>query len=147
MLLLLIPSCSSDGRYETALPWKGDHPPLPNNQNGSLLRLNSLLCKLRPTDMLAQYDAVIREQLEEGVVERAPSEAMGKEFYLPHRAVVRENAETTKSPVAYDASAYAHNDAPSLNDFLHAGPPLQNQLWSVFTCNRFHSVAVTGDIR
>lgn len=28
---------SSDGRYETALPWKGDHPPLPNNQNGSLL--------------------------------------------------------------------------------------------------------------
>jgi len=87
---------SSDGRHETALPWKGDHPPLPNNQNGSLLRLNSLLRKLRLTDMLAQYDAVIREQLEEGVVERAPSEAMGKEFYLPHRAVVRENAETTK---------------------------------------------------
>ena len=37
---------SSDGRYETALPWKGDHPPLPNNQNGSLLLLNSLLRKL-----------------------------------------------------------------------------------------------------
>lgn len=34
--------------------------------------------------MLAQYDAVNREQLEEGVVERVPSEAMGKEFYLPH---------------------------------------------------------------
>ena len=48
---------SSDGRYETALPWKGDHPPLPNNKNGSLLRLNSLLRKLRRTDMLAQYDA------------------------------------------------------------------------------------------
>lgn len=52
---------SSDGRYETALPWKGDHPPLPNNKNGSLLRLNSLLRKLRRIDMLAQYDAVIRE--------------------------------------------------------------------------------------
>lgn len=52
---------SSDGRYETALPWKGDHPPLPNNKNGSLLRLNSLLRKLRRTDMLAQYDAVIQE--------------------------------------------------------------------------------------
>ena len=55
---------SSDGQYETALPWKGDHPPLPSNQNGSLLQLNSLLHKLRQTDMLAQYDAVIREQLE-----------------------------------------------------------------------------------
>ena len=32
---------SLDGRYETTLPWKGDHPPLPSNQNGSLLRLNS----------------------------------------------------------------------------------------------------------
>ena len=81
------------------------------------------------------------------MVERAPSEAMGKEFYLPHRAVVRENAETTKLRVVYDASAHAHNNAPSLNDCLHAGPPLQNQLWSVLTCNRFHSVAVTGDIR
>ena len=82
--------------------------------------------------MLAQYDAVIREQLEEGVVETAPSEAMEKEFYLPHRAVVvREKAETTKIRVVHDASAHAHNDAPSLNDCLHAGPRLQNQLWSV----------------
>ena len=96
--------------------------------------------------MLAQYDAVIREQLEEGVVERAPSEAMGKEFYLPHQVVVRENAETTKLRVVYDASAHTHNDAPSFNDCLHAGPPLQNQLWRVLTRNQFHSVAVTGDI-
>ena len=47
----------------------------------------------------------------------------------------------------YDAFTHAHNDAPSLNDCLHAGPLLQNQLWSVLTRNRFHSVAVTGDIR
>ena len=58
-------------------------------------RLNSLLRKLQQTNMLSQYDAVIRE-LEEGVVERAPTEATGKEFYLANRAVVHENAETTK---------------------------------------------------
>lgn len=87
------------------LPWKGDHPPLPNNKNGSLVRLDSLLRKLRCTDTLAAYDAVICEQLEEGVVEKAPLEATGKEFYLPHRAVVRENAKTTKLRVVYDASA------------------------------------------
>ena len=97
--------------------------------------------------MLSQYDAVIREQLEEGVVERAPTEATGKEFYLPHRAVVRENAETTKLRVVYDASARAHSGAPSLNECLHAGPPLQNKLWSVLTRSRFHPVAVAGDLR
>ena len=53
----------------------------------------------------------------------------------------------TKLRVVYNTSAHTHNDAPSLNDCLHTGPPLQNQLWSVLTRNRFHSVAVTGDIR
>ena len=75
--------------------------------------------------MLAEYDAVIREQLKGGVVEKAPDEITGKEFYLPHRAVVRENAESTKLRVVYDASARAHDNAPSLNECLHTGP-LQN---------------------
>ena len=46
--------------------------------------------------MLNEYDAVIREQLEEGVVERAPAEVTGREFCLLHRVVVHKNAETTK---------------------------------------------------
>ena len=138
---------SEEGWYETALPWKGNHPPLPSNHDGSVRRLNSLLRKLRRTDMLSEYDAVIREQLKAGVVEKAPDEITGKEFYLPHRAVVRENAESTKLRIVYDASARAHDNAPSLNECLYTGPPLQNQLWSVITRNRFHAVAVAGDLQ
>ena len=110
-----------EGWYETGLPWKGNCPSLPNNRDGSLRRLNTLVWKLRKTDLLDEYDAVIREQLEEGVVERAPAEVTGREFFLPHRAVVRRNAETTKLGVVYDASARAQEKAPSLNDCLHAG--------------------------
>lgn len=44
-------------------------------------RLNTLVRKLRRTDMLDEFYAVIREQLEEGVVERAPAEVTGREFY------------------------------------------------------------------
>ena len=138
---------SPEGWYETALPWKGNHPPLPNNYEGSIHRLNTLVRKLRRTDMLSEYDAVISEQLEQGVVEKAPEQAKGKEFYLPHRAVVREEAETTRLRVVYDASARAHGNAPSLNECLHAGPPLQNKLWSVLIRSRFHAVAVAGDLR
>ena len=36
-----------EGWYETALPWKGSHPELPDNRDGSLRRLNSLTRKLR----------------------------------------------------------------------------------------------------
>ena len=96
--------------------------------------------------MLDEYDAVIREQLQEGVVERASAEVMGREFYLPRRAVVRKNAETTKLRVVYDTSAHAQEKAPSLNECLHAGPPLQNKLRSVIVCNRFHPVVVAGDL-
>ena len=55
---------SPEGWYETGLPWKGNCPPLPNNREGSLRRLNALVRKLRKTDLLDKYDAVIREQLE-----------------------------------------------------------------------------------
>lgn len=102
---------------------------------------------MRKTDLLDEYDAVIREQLEEGVVEPTPAEVSGREFFLLHRAVVRRNAETTKLRVVYDASARAQDKSPSLNDRLHAGPPLQNKLWSVVVRNRFHPMVVAGDIR
>ena len=138
---------STEGWYKTGLPWKGNCPPLPSNRDGSLPRLHSLVKKLQRTGMLNNYDAVIQEQLIEGVVEPAPDEASGREFYLPHRAVVRESAETTKLRVVYDASARAHDKAPSLNECLHTGPPLQNKLWSVLVRNRFHPVVVAGDLR
>ena len=112
----------------------------------ALERKSSASPKQPRTDMLSECDAVIIEQLEQEVVEKAPEKAEGKEFYLPHHAVVREEAETTKLRIVYDASARAHSNAPSLNECLHDGPPPQNKLWSVLIPNRFHAVAVTGDL-
>ena len=138
---------SREGWYETGLPWKGNHPILPNNKAGSLRRLSNTVRKLERTDMLEKYDAVIQDQLAQGVVERAECEAKGREFYIPHKAVVRETAETTKLRIVYDASARAHDKAPSLNDCLNTGPPLQNQLWKVLVRGRFHPIAIAGDIK
>ena len=138
---------SDKGWYKTGLPWKGNHPPLPNNKEGSLRRLTSLIRKLEKTQSIKDYDAVIQEQLAEGIVERAPSIVEGQEFYIPHKAVVRETAETTKLRVVYDASARAWDSAPSLNECLNTGPPLQNKLWSVLVRGRFNPVALTGDIK
>ena len=137
----------SDGSHETGLPWKGHCPELPNNRDGSVRRLNSLLRKLKRTNMPDEYDNVICEQLEDGVVEKAPIKAEGKEFYLPYRAVIPENAETTKLRDVYEASARAQDSVPSLKECLHAGPPLKNQLWSVNTCQRFHPVTIAGNLR
>ena len=65
--------------------------------------MKSQLNKLHATpDILEQYNAVIMEQLESGVIEVVPDEdAATKVSYLPHQSVVREQAETTKVRVVY----------------------------------------------
>ena len=72
---------------------------------------------------------------------------MGKEFYIPHKAVIRETAETTKMRIVYDASARATPESPSLNECLYPGPPLQNQLWDILVRQRAYPIAVTADIQ
>ena len=98
---------SEEGWYETGLPWKGNHPPLPNNKEGSLRRLASLVRKLEKTKTIGDYNAIIQEQLADGIVERAPNTVQGREFYIPYKGVVRETAESTKLRIVYDASARA----------------------------------------
>ncbi len=75
------------------------------------------------------------------------NDATNKEFYIPHKPVVCESAETTKMRIVYDGSAPANPKAPSLNDCLETGPPLQNLLLDVLVHNRFHAVTVTGDLK
>ena len=135
------------GWYETGLPWKGGHPPIPTNEQGSLRRLESLQRKLKRQGIEEDYGKIIEEQKEEGVVETADEEAQGVEYYIPHKPVVREEAETTKIRIVYDASAKAYPEAASWNDCLNTGPSIQNKLWNVLVRARAHPVAVHGDLK
>ena len=132
---------SPEGWYETGLPWKGNHPELPTNKTGSIRRLQQLVKKLERDNNYTAYDNVIQEQIEQGVVEVAPAVVVGNEFYLPHKAVIRQQAESSKLRVVYDASAKERGDQPSLNDCL------QNLLWTVLVRNRIHPVAITGHLQ
>ena len=141
---------SKEGWYETGLLWKVGHPTLSTNEKGSLARLSTLLKKLkRQPDLYQDYNAVIKDYLNQGIVERVSCNAMphGKVFYIPHKAVVREQAESTKLRVVFDASAREDNRSPSLNDCLETGPSLQNLLWNVVVRNRMKPIALAGDIK
>lgn len=138
----------AEGWHETGLPWRGNHPPLPSNEVGSLRWLGNLARKSGSQGTIKRYDQVIQDQIEASIVERVSGPVRGsQEFYIPHKPVVRESAETTKLCVVYDASACANSGAPSLNECLNPGPCLQNQLWNVLVCARFHPVAIAGDIK
>ena len=140
---------NENGCYETGLLWKQDQKyQLGNNKAGSIARLNNLIKKLQKDEKLFnKYDEIIQDQIKSGVVEIAPEEPQGQEFYLPHHPVIRENAESTKVRVVYDGSAKASNSTISLNDCLETGPPLQNKIWDILLRNRFNPIALSGDMK
>ncbi len=110
-------------------------------------RLESLIRRLQRKEQFSEYNEIIQNQLKENIVEKAPEEVSGSEFYIPHKAVVRESATTTKMRIVYDASARASPEAPSLNECLNPGTPLQNRLWDVLIRQHAYPIAVTKDIR
>ena len=141
-------TCSQEGWYETTLPWKANRSPLPTNKEGSLKRLKNLTRKLQREDLTGEYDGIIQEQLTEGIIDKAlPVSQPEKEFYIPHKYIIRKFAETTKMRIVYDTSARATPESPSLNDCLYSEPPLQNKLWDVLVQQRAYLVVLAGDIQ
>ena len=139
---------TSSGYYETKLPWKEDHVPLPANKSLSAARLSSTTRKLEKTGKLEEYDQIKREQITNRIMEPVPARPTGEVVhYIPHQAVVREHAETTKMRIVYDCSSRAKAQSPSLNDWLETGPPLQPLLFGILLRNRMRKYCVTRDIQ
>ena len=138
---------SPEGWYETIRPWKPNHPDLPSNKENSPRRLQKLNRKLECDCLTKDYDDIINEQLAEGVIKKAPPVSQPKEFYIPHKSVIRKSAETTKMRIVYEASSRAMPNSPSLNDCLYPGPVLQNKLWDILIQQRGYPVILAGDIR
>ena len=138
----------SEGRYSVKLPWKQGHDPLPSNINISLSRMKGQLKRLRKEpEVLDEYDSIIKEQLNSGVIEKvAELEETERVHYLPHHAVIRRDAETTKLRIVYDASSKEGKTGTSLNDCLHTGPSLNPLLFEILVRFRENRVALVGDI-
>ena len=122
------------GRYSVKLPWKEGHPELQTSYSTSLRRLKSQVARLeKEPEVLREYASIIDDQLEKGVIERVVElEKVERVHYLPHQAVIRKEASTTKVRIVYDASSKEKKSGTSLNDCLHVGPSL-NPLFVRYT--------------
>ena len=137
----------SSGRYVVKFAMKENHEILGDNFTVSKLRLKNLLSKFKQDrELLASYDKIIRDQLLAGVLEHAPSHSIvGNTCYLPHKAVVKPDRETTKVRIVYDASAKAVGNI-SLNECLEPGPSLTTKLFQNLLCFRSNNVALSSDV-
>ena len=99
---------------------------------------------------MREYDHIIKDQLENGIVEKEPDQEVKTGeivHYVPHQAVVRKSAETTKVQMVFDASSKESRRGVSLNDCLHVGPPLAPLLFDVLLRLRTYKVVLIGDIQ
>ncbi|CAB3976778.1 Hypothetical predicted protein [Paramuricea clavata] len=69
-------------RYSVKLPWKESHDKLPDNYANSLGRMKNQLRRLKEPALLTEYDSIIREQVEQGIVE--PVAALEKVDMMLH---------------------------------------------------------------
>ena len=130
-----------------SLQWKDSCLSLPDDFELSRRRLNSLFRRLKKNpDILARYDAVIREQLESGIVVPVDHHESTQNciHYIPHHAVLRHDKTTTKLRVVYDASA--KTDGLSLNECLFIGPSLNKKILDILLKFRMYPIAIVGDI-
>ena len=141
----------NDGRYEICLPWKEDRIALKDNYRQAERRLYNLEKKLIHEPMkAASYGEAINKYAENGVAEEVPCDEIiptdGRPvFYLPHHAIIREDKQTTKTRVVFDASARDSNGV-SLNSCLEPGPALQPDLVGILLRFRKNYVGIMGDI-
>ena len=135
--------------YVVSLPWKDLSETLPDNFALSKRHLEHSLKRLqRNPDLLKGYDNIIQEQERNGIVEAVVhvNAKAGQLHYIPHQEVVRQDKETTKVRVVYDASAKTRNRA-SLNDLLQNGPCLLPKIFDILIRFRCYKYAVTSDIK
>ena len=81
--------------------------------------------------------------MKSGIVETVTSTGDGP-IGRVHDAVVREDKQTSKLRIVYNASA--RNGGPSLNDCLHTGPTFGQNILDILLRFRLYRVAVTADI-
>ena len=139
------------GRFEFGIPWSAAdrRPHLRSNRVQAEQRLHSLERYLskRP-DISTEYARVMAAHQSKGyirLVDEHRVEVDGDDqWYLPHFPVVRSDKTTSKVRIVYDAAA--RWDGACLNDQMHCGPALQNDIVEVLLRFSLEPVALVGDI-
>ena len=139
-------SLSYDGqRYQAAVPWRNGEPRLTSNYEAAMHRLVRLEQSLKRLggELPAKYGDILEEYIMKGYMTKIPATERtnigGKEWFLPHFPVIREEKTSTKVRIVYDAAAKCRG--VSLNSEILPGPSLYTDLVVTllgFRLHRFH---------
>lgn len=141
-----------DGRYIVGLTLRNDPPVLPKDSKE--IALNSWKSTenrlRRKPELMKEYNRVLEEYVTLNHMEKIETQdnnetETDKNAYLTHLAVIKEERETSKLRVVFNASCKGSNGV-SLNDGLLIGPPILQELRTVILRWRVHKIAFIADV-
>ena len=135
-------------RFEVGLPWKHEHPILPNNRETAMKRFYGLEKRFeKKPEYASRYENAVDQPwstINLGHARRLKSEELlvpvGRTWYLPYHGVEQGG----KLWVVFDASS--RHLGQSLNDHLLQGPDLMTALFGVLVRFRENKHTVSADI-
>ena len=112
----------ADGRYEIKWPWRMLPESMEANDKVAYRRFMVTSSKMaKNPEAFKAYDGYFRDQMALDFIEKAPKIASGPVRYVPHQAVIRQDAQKTKLRVVMDSSCKDSKQL-CLNDFIDKGP-------------------------
>ncbi|XP_055910779.1 uncharacterized protein LOC129945147 [Eupeodes corollae] len=138
---------NQDGRYVVSLPFNKTSVVFGDSRGAALNMLHSMERRFSKNPILKQqYIDFMREYERLGHMKIVPINDLScPSFYLPHHAVLKPDSATTKLRVVFNAS-YKSSNGHSLNDYLHVGPTIQNDLFTCLIRFRKNKIAIKADI-
>ena len=133
-----------DGHYELPIPFK-EKVVMPDNRIIAKKRLETHTASLKKRSLYAAYDQEVKKLLDAGHAEKVNDYVESERtWYLPHQAVITPKKPGKIRPV-FDCAAKYQGEC--LNDKVHKGPDISNQLLSVLLRFRRFQWAFTADIK
>ena len=135
-----------DGHYYVHLPWNEDLvKQVPSNLKVSLAVGERVYKDLEKQNIANAYEEVFEQQESLGIIEPV-NQKMPDQIWIPHRPVIRNEANvTTKIRPVFNCSLKKCK-APSLNEAAFLGVDLMNNLFSLLLYFRSNFYVLLSDI-
>lgn len=141
-------SRDADGRFIVKLPLRAERDVLGNSFHLAKKRFCNLESRFKKQPLLKElYFDFMREYADLGHLSDwgDVQRSSGSEFFLPHHPVLKNNSESTKLRVVFDASARTTSGF-SINDIQMTGPTIQDSLFNILARFRLYKYVISGDI-
>lgn len=136
---------TTEGKYMVRLPLLSERPILGGSKDIALQRFKALERKMERNPLFSEKYIQFMDEYERlGHMSKSDFRLNSEHYIIAHHGIFKRDSD--KLRVVFDGSSKTSNGV-SLNQCLHTGAPLQNDITKILLNFRRHAVVFTTDIK